>query len=92
MRTAYEIRLPGTRFAPRGAVWRSAVAAVLGAALSFFVSLLLSILALLVLGLLDGIRPDMAQTYRHIALPVALVMLPVLFFANLLWEHKATRT
>ena len=93
MRTAYELRLPGSHFDVRGAVARSAVAAALGAALAFFVSMFLSIIALVILGWLDGIKPDMTETYRQIAAPVAVTMLPVIFFANLFWEHRRfTRT
>jgi|SRR5580658_7142349 hypothetical protein len=42
--------------------------------LSFAVSLLLGILGLALLGRLRGIHPNMTLAYRHVALPVAMMV------------------
>ena len=95
MRSTYELRLPS---APRvrvgGILARSAVAGVLLGALSFFVSLLLSILTLLVAGMLMGrFKPDMTLAYRQVAPSVAIAVLVLGFVANFVWEfRKAART
>src|SRR5277367_194678 len=41
--------------------------------LSFAVSLLLGILALVILARLHGLNPNMTIAYRHIALPIAAI-------------------
>lgn len=42
--------------------------------LSFAISLLLGISAMFVHGWFRGVRPDMALAYRHVALPIALIV------------------
>lgn len=42
--------------------------------LSFAVTLLLSILTMVIAALIRGTNPDMRLAYRHVALPVAIVV------------------
>ena len=95
MRSAFELRIPGKPFGQVGGILaRSAAVAVLLGALSFFVSLLLSILTFLVAGMLMGrFKPDMTLAYRQVAPSVAVCVLAVGFVANIVWEFRSsTRT
>ena len=75
-----------------GMLARSALAGLLAAALSFFVSLLVSIAAMLVWSVLvTHVRPDMTIAYRQIAPWVAAVVLPLGFVANLAFEIRRLR-
>ncbi len=67
---------------------RSIVAALLLSVLLGFASLLVGIVSLVVAGIAGGARPDMSMAYRQIALPVALVSLPLVFIAHLIWERR----
>jgi len=71
---------------------RSALAGLLLAALSGFVSLLLAIVALLVASAAGAGQPDMRIAYYFVAAPVALFMLPVGFVGNLLLEDRTSRS
>jgi len=42
--------------------------------LSFAVSLLLGILGMVIVGVVRGVHPDLRFAYKHVALPVAIVM------------------
>ncbi len=84
-----DARLQSAAKPSRGRIARSALAAVLIAALTGFVTLLVAILSLLA-ATAAGARPDMSFAYRGVAMPVAIAMVPVAFFAYLLWERRTS--
>jgi hypothetical protein len=93
--SADKLRMPGGPFGRVGGILaRSATVAVLLGALSFFVSLLLSILTFLVVGMLMGrFKPDMTLAYRQVAPTVAVCVLVLGFVASMVWEFRSsTRT
>ena len=59
--------------------------------LSFAVSLLLGILALVIVAALRGIHPNMPIAYRHIALPVAAVVAAVTLISASVMEIRRYR-
>src|SRR5581483_1627396 len=59
--------------------------------LTFCLTLLASIMILVIRGFVIGSRPDMTIAYRNIALPAALVALPLAFAGLLIWERMAVR-
>ena len=64
--------------------------AVTGAALTFFLVLFAAIIALVVAGLVRGAAPDMRLAYRGIALPAAIIAVPVVFAVSL-WRQGRAR-
>jgi hypothetical protein len=59
--------------------------------LSFAVSLLLGILALVIAGRLQGLHPNMTTAYRHIALPIATAAAAVALIAATVFEIRRYR-
>jgi hypothetical protein len=59
--------------------------------LCFAVSLLFAILGTVILAALRGVHPDMRIAYRHIALPVALVLGSGVFVLALVTEIRHYR-
>jgi hypothetical protein len=59
--------------------------------LSFAVTLLLTILAMVVAGALHGTNPDMRFAYRHVALPVAVVVGAIVLVVTLVVEIRHYR-
>lgn len=59
--------------------------------LSFAVSLLLGILGTLLSAKLRGISPDMTFAYRHVALPVAAVVVAIVFVSAVFMEVRHYR-
>jgi hypothetical protein len=59
--------------------------------LSFAVSLLLGILAIVIRSRAQGIHPNMTSAYRHIALPVAAVAAGVALVATTILEIRSYR-
>jgi len=59
--------------------------------LSFAVTLLLTILAMMVAGAIHGTNPDMRFAYRHVALPVAVVVGAIVLVATLVIEIRHYR-
>ena len=59
--------------------------------LSFAVTLLLAIIGFALAGAARGFHPDMANAYRLIALPVAVVAAVVVLFIALLKEFRRYR-
>ena len=63
--------------------------------LAFAVSLLLGILGMLVVAGIRGVHPDMRFAYRHVALPVAIVVAAVALIAATVLElrhYRQTKT
>jgi hypothetical protein len=56
--------------------------------LSFAISLLMGILAMVIRGRVQGVHPDMTLAYRHIALPVAAVVAGVALIATTVVEIR----
>ena len=88
---------------PRGSAGqRLAVAcglSIVGAAMTFFVTLFIAILVLIVLGFYRHLAGypggfsqlvDMTAAYRRIALPVAAAALPILFVSSM-WAQSRNR-
>lgn len=59
--------------------------------LSFAVSLFLGIVGLLVAGRLRGVRPNMTLAYRHVALPVAVVVATIALISLTVLEIRNFR-
>ncbi len=59
--------------------------------LSFAISLLLGILALVISGRIRGIHPDMASAYRHFAFPAALAVAAVCLVSATVTEIRYYR-
>jgi hypothetical protein len=59
--------------------------------LSFAVTLLLTILAMVVAGALHRTNPDMRFAYRHVALPVAVVVGAIVLVVTLVVEIRHYR-
>ena len=59
--------------------------------LSFAVSLLLGILALVIAGRARGIHPNMAVAYRHFALPAAIAVAAVVLISATIMEVRHYR-
>ncbi len=59
--------------------------------LSFAVALLLSIVAMVIVGKLHGTPPDLRFAYRHIAIPVSLVVGSVVLILSLVMEIRHYR-
>jgi hypothetical protein len=57
-----------------GVAFRIALLTFIGTLLSFSVILLITILGTVIVSAIRGGHPDLRLTYRHIALPAALVM------------------
>jgi hypothetical protein len=70
---------------------RALFAAFLLTLLSFAVALLLSIVIMVIVGQLHGTTPDLRFAYRHIALPVALVVGSVVLVLALVMEIRHFR-
>lgn len=63
--------------------------AIVGAALTFFAVLFLSVMVMLVFGIVHRSRPDMRIAYRTIAIPAAIVALPAIFALSM-WRQGRT--
>jgi len=59
--------------------------------LSFAVSLLLGILGIVIAGRLQGVHPNMALAYRHIALPAAAIAAVVVSISATVTEIRNYR-
>jgi hypothetical protein len=59
--------------------------------LSFAIGLLLGIAASLIAGWLRGIHPDMTSAYRHVALPIALVVATIVLVSTTVLEIRRYR-
>src|SRR5229473_5616589 len=59
--------------------------------LSFAVSLLLGILGTVLAAKLRGIHPDMTFAYRHVALPVAAMVVAIVFVSACFMEARHYR-
>jgi ABC-type Na+ efflux pump permease subunit len=59
--------------------------------LTFAVSLLLAIIGMSLYGAIQGHRPDMANAYRYIALPIALMAAVIVLATALVNEFKRYR-
>lgn len=59
--------------------------------LAFAVTLLLAIIGLSVFGVIGGHRPNMANAYRYIAMPMALLVAVVVLLTALVTEIKRYR-
>jgi len=59
--------------------------------LSFAVSLLLGILGIVIAGRLQGVHPNMALAYRHIALPAAAMVGAVVLISASIMEVRRYR-
>jgi cytochrome bd-type quinol oxidase subunit 1 len=59
--------------------------------LAFAVTLLLAIIGLSLFGLFQGRHPDMANAYRHIAAPMAVLVAIIVLIAAFLNELKLYR-
>ncbi len=59
-----------------------------GTLLSFSVILLLSILGTVIVASLRGVHPDMSVAYRHIAVPLSLVVGGIILVAAILMEVR----
>lgn len=59
--------------------------------LAFAVTLLLAIIGLSLYGLLQGHRPDMANAYRYIAAPMAVLVAVVVLITAFINEFKLYR-
>jgi len=70
---------------------RVCVVTFIATLLCFAVSLLFAILGTVILAALRGVHPDMRIAYRHIALPVALVLGSVVFVIALITEIRHYR-
>ena len=68
--------------------FRVGILTFLGTLVSFAVSLLLGILAIVIHAALHKARPDMRVAYRHIALPVAMVAGGIILVATLVMEIR----
>ena len=56
------------------------------------VGLLLGILSMVTYGLIAHVQPDMRNAYRHVAIPLAIVIGCVAFVGALVLELRARRT
>ena len=74
-----------------GVLFRALFITLLLTLLSFAVSLLLGILGTAVAGTIGGQHSDMANAYRHVALPVAAAVAGVVFVAALVNEFRRYR-
>ncbi|GEM_PF-1948671 len=74
-----------------GVLFRALFITLLLTLLSFAVSLLLGILGTAVAGAIGGQHSDMANAYRHVALPVAAAVAGVVFVAALVNEFRRYR-
>ncbi|HLK34626.1 MAG TPA: hypothetical protein VKT29_16140 [Terriglobales bacterium] len=77
-------RLPGVFF-------RAALITFVLTLLSFAVSLLLAIIGLSLWGVIRGYHPDMANAYRHIALPLAIAIGVIVLVTAFINEFKRYR-
>jgi hypothetical protein len=59
--------------------------------LAFAVTLLLAIIGLSLFGLVKGHRPDMANAYKYIAVPMAALTATVILVTALITEFKRYR-
>lgn len=59
--------------------------------LAFAVTLLLAIIGLSLYGLVQGYRPNMADAYRYIALPMAVLVGVIVLFTGFINEFKRYR-
>jgi hypothetical protein len=92
---SHQFILPDRRVPARPVAQRIATAfglAVTGAALAFFLTLFAAIIVLLVVGIVRNAPPDMRLAYRSIALPAAIVALPVVFAVSLWKQGRTSRT
>ena len=91
MSHTHELLLRGKPRLPLGQRAATAVlCAILGAALTFFVALFAAVIVMLVFGLASSNRPDMRMAYRTIAIPAALIALPVIFALAMWWQGKTS--
>lgn len=54
--------------------------------------LLLGIIGMIIYGLAAGIQPDMRNAYRHVAIPLAIIIGCIAFVGALYLEVRARRT
>ncbi len=74
-----------------GVGFRVLVVTFLLTLLSFAVSLLLGIAGVVVGAKLHGVAPDAAYAYRHVALPVAMIVAPMVLMVATVFEVKRHR-
>ena len=74
-----------------GVGFRVLVVTFLLTLLSFAVSLLLAIVGVMVSAKLRGVAPDAAYAYRHVALPVAMIVAPMVLMVATVFEVKRYR-
>jgi hypothetical protein len=74
-----------------GVFFRALVITFLITLLAFAVTLLLAIIGLSLFGVVHGHRPDMANAYRHLALPVAVLVGVVVLVSAIINEFKRYR-
>ncbi len=60
----------------------------IGTLLSFAIILLLSILGMVIVSMVRGMHPDMRVAYRHIALPLALVVGGIVLVLGTIFEVR----
>jgi uncharacterized membrane protein (UPF0182 family) len=60
----------------------------LGTLISFAVCLLFALLGTVILAAMRGVHPDMRVAYRHIALPMAVVLGSIVFVVVLVSEVR----
>ena len=88
--------MPATRTLPAKPRWylipvRVLLVTFLLTLLSFAVSLLLGILAIVIRSRSHGIHPNMTLAYRHVALPVAAVVASVALISTTVLEIRSYR-
>ena len=70
---------------------RVCVVTLIGTLLSFAVILLFAIFGTVIVAALKGVHPDMRLAYRHIAVPMALVVGGVVFVLAVMMEIRHYR-
>jgi hypothetical protein len=74
-----------------GILARTVLLTILGTLTAFVVSLFFGILSTVILASLRRVHPDMRVAYRHIALPIAIVVGVIVFIVTLVMEIRRYR-
>ena len=72
-------------------VFRICAVTFLATVISFALALFFGIVTILLIAMLRGGAMDMTHAYRHVALPVALVVLVASFITSLITEMRGAR-
>ena len=86
------VRQPGALAAVFTSAVRVLFTTLLFTAGGMGLGLLLGIIGMITYGLIAGVQPDMRNSYRHVAIPMAITIGCIAFVGALVLELRARRT